>query len=78
MQYVCINITIILLTQSVEAVKYTDCISAKGPWYDIKQPDGKASVMLELWGMLSTLFLPSLPSPLWPAVVAPDRILSMC
>ena len=33
--------------------------------------------MLELWGMWSTSSLPLLPDPLWPGVVAPDRILSM-
>ena len=33
--------------------------------------------MLKLWGMRSTLSLPSLPGPLWPGVVAPDRVLSM-
>ena len=33
--------------------------------------------MLELWGMQSTSSLPSLPGPLCPEVVAPDRILSM-
>ena len=33
--------------------------------------------MLELWGMQSTSLLPSLPGPLWPGVVAPDRVLSM-
>ena len=33
--------------------------------------------MLELWGMRSTPSLPSLRSPLWPEVVAPDRVLSM-
>ena len=33
--------------------------------------------MLELWGMWSTPSLTSLPSPLWPEVVAPDRVLSM-
>ena len=27
--------------------------------------------------MPSTLSLPSLPGPLWPGVVAPDRVLSM-
>ena len=37
----------------------------------------ETSVMLELWGMQSTLSLPSLPGPLWPGVVAPDRVLSM-
>ena len=29
--------------------------------------------MLELWGMRSTPSLPSLPDPLWPGVVAPDK-----
>ena len=34
-------------------------------------------VMLKLWQIRSTPLLPSLPSPLWPEVVAPDRVLSM-
>ena len=29
--------------------------------------------MLELWGMRSAPLLPSLPGPLWPGVVAPDK-----
>ena len=29
--------------------------------------------MLELWGMRSTPSLPSLPGPLWPGVVAPEK-----
>ena len=33
--------------------------------------------MLELWGMQSAPSLPSLLGPLWPGVVAPDRVLSM-
>ena len=33
--------------------------------------------MLELWGMRSTPLLPSIPGPLWPGVVAPDRVLFM-
>ena len=33
--------------------------------------------MLELWGLQSTISLPSLLGPLWPGVVAPDRVLSM-
>ena len=74
------------LAQSAGAVEYTDCISAAG-WvtppppecsgYDTKQSDGKASVMLELWGMQRNPLLPLLPGPLWPRVVAPDRVLSM-
>ena len=47
------------------------------PRYDTKQSDGEVPAMLELWGMRSTPSLPSLPGPLWPGVVAPDRALSM-
>ena len=43
----------------------------------LNKSDGEASVMLEIRGMQSTSSLPSLPAPLWPRVVAPDRILSM-
>ena len=49
----------------------------KYPGYDIKQSDGEASVMLELWGVQSTLSLQLLPGPLWPEVVPLDRVLSM-
>ena len=42
-----------------------------------KQSDGEALELSELWGMLNAPFLPSLPGPLRPGVVAPDRILSM-
>ena len=41
--------------------------------YDTKQTDGEVPVMLELWGMGSTPSLPSLPDPLWPWVIAPDK-----
>ena len=47
------------------------------PGYDTKQSDGEVPVMMELWGMWSTPSLPSLPGPHWPAMVAPDRVLSM-
>ena len=60
------------LAQSAGAVEYTDC-----PGYDTKQSDGEVPAVLELWGMRSTPSLPSLPGPLWPGVVAPDRALSM-
>ena len=33
--------------------------------------------MLELWKIPSIPSLPSLPGPLWPGVLAPDRVLSM-
>ena len=32
--------------------------------------------MWKLWGMQSTPLLPSLPGPLLPRVVAPDKVLS--
>ena len=51
-------------------------LSQRVSWYDTKQADGKALVMLELWAIQSTLSLPSLPSPLWLGVVAPDRVVS--
>ena len=44
--------------------------------YDTKQYDGEAPVMSELWEMQNTLLLPLLLGPLWPEVVAPDRVLS--
>ncbi len=47
------------------------------PGYDTKQFDDEVTVILELWGMRSTPSLPSLPSPLWSRVVAPNRALSM-
>ncbi len=43
------------------------------PGYDTKQSDGEVPAVLELWEMRSTPSLPSLPGPLWPGVVAPDR-----
>ena len=43
------------------------------PGYDTKQSDGEVPAVLELWGMGSSPSLPSLPGPLWPGVVAPDK-----
>ena len=72
------------MAQLAEAAEYANCISAeeqnspnKCLGYDTKQSDGEASVMLELWGMRSIPFLPLLLGPLWPGVVALDRVLSM-
>ena len=47
------------------------------PRYDTRQSDGEVPVMLELWGMRSIASLLLLPGPLWPGVVAPDRVLPM-
>ena len=41
------------------------------------ESDGEVPVMLELWRMWSTPSLPSPQGPVWPRVVAPDRVLSM-
>ena len=72
------------MTQSAGAAEYTNCISVewlyfpkKFPGYDTKQSGGEALVMLELWGMQSTLLIQLLPDPLWPRVEALDRVLSM-
>ena len=67
------------------ATEYADCISSEGvrpptnecPNNDTKQSDGKAPVMLELWGMWSTPSLPSFPGLLWPGVAALGRVLYM-
>ena len=45
--------------------------------YDAKQSDGEVPLILELWGRRSTPLMPSFPGPLWPGVVAFDRVLSM-
>ena len=74
-----------MISQLVVAVEYTDCISVERldptpsecPGYDTKQYDDVAPVMLELGWMRSTPPFPSLPGPLCPGVVAPDKVLSM-
>ena len=47
------------------------------PGYDTKQSDGEAPVRQELLGMWSTPSLPLLSDPLWPGVVAPNKVLSL-
>ena len=42
-----------------------------------KKTDGDIPVMLEHWKMRCIPSLPSLPGPLRPGVIAPDRVLSM-
>ena len=43
----------------------------------MKHSDDKAPLMMELWGIQSTLLMQLLPGSLWPRVVAPDRVQSM-
>ena len=72
-----------LTSQSAGAAEYTASLQRaktpcnECPGYDTEQFDGEASVMQEFGGMQSTPSLLSLPGPLWPGVVAPDRVLSM-
>ena len=83
MKHVKFNTTTTTTTMDhlAEAAEYTDCISEKlpnqYPGYDTKKSDSEAPVMLELWGMRSVSLLPSLPGPLWPRVLASDRVPSM-
>ena len=78
-------IPLLPLARLAWAVEDTDCFSAEGltphpnecPGYHTKQSDAEVPVMLELRGMWSTPTLPSLPGPIWPGVVAPNRVLSM-
>ena len=71
------------LAQSAGAVEYTDRFSAEppppneSPGYDTKHFDDEVPVLLELWEMWSTPSLTLLQSPLWPGLVAPDRVLSI-
>ena len=65
------------MAQEAWAVEYTDCrgvrLSQRLSWIWHKQSDDKVPAMRELWVMQSTPLLPSLPGPLWPGVVTPDR-----
>ena len=72
------------LALSFGAVEYTVSISAERwdpcnecPGYDIKQSYCEASILQELWEMLSASSLPSLPGLISPRVVESDWFLSM-
>ena len=72
------------LVQLAGVAEYTDCFSAEGEappneclGYDTKQSNGVAPLRLELRGMRSNHSLTSFLGPLWPGVVAPDRVLSI-
>ena len=71
-----------IIAQSPGAVSYTDCISTEGedspneyPVNNTQQSNGQALVMLGLWGMRNTPLLLLIPGPLWPGVVAPNKVL---
>ena len=61
------------MAQLAGSVEYTYCrglrLSQWVSWYDTKQSDGEAPVMLELCGMQNTPLLQSLPDPLWPGPI---------
>ena len=59
------------------SVERQDPSTNKCPRYDTKQSDGEVPVMLQVWVMRSASSLPSLSGPLYPTVIAPDRVLSM-
>ena len=50
---------------------------AQSTGYDTKHSDGEVPVMLDLWGMRRIPSLPSPQGPLWPRVVAHDRVSSI-
>ena len=47
------------------------------PWYDIKQSDGEALVMMDIWGIQNIPSLSSFAGQLWLGVVEPDLVLPM-
>ena len=71
--------------QAAGAVEYSKRIFAEEycphsnvyHWYNTKQSDVEAPVMLELRGIRCPSLLPWFLSPILPGVVAPDRVLSM-
>ena len=78
-----VNGLLLLSAQSAWAVEYTDCTPAGGKilpkkylGYEIKPSNGEAPAV-EIWGIHSAPSLPLLQAPFWPAVVGPDRVLSM-
>ena len=67
-----------LVAQWVGVVEYTDCLSTPTSVLDMTQNNLMVTFQ-QFWdiGMQRTPLLPSLPGPLRPEVVAPDRVLSM-
>ena len=65
----CLDVRIFRLLLCEEEDPTNEC-----PRYDTKQSDGEVPVMMEVWGMRNTHSLSSLPGPLLPRVVEPDRV----
>ena len=73
------RITLLWHVCSGRRSKYNSKTDINGcPWYDTKQFNGEILVILELWGMWSTLKLPLFPSELMPGLLVADRVLSIC
>ena len=69
------NSFLFILAESAGAAEeYPPPAHNECPGDDIKKPDSEPPVMLELYGIRSTPWLPSLPDPLWPGMVAPERV----
>ena len=65
-------------TTLTASLNWSKTLRTSVPDFDTKQSDGVTTLMFELWEIQSTHSLPLLPGPLWPGVVAIDRVLSMC
>ena len=73
-----------LQAQSFGVEEYTDFTSVEEQDFLNECPDmtlnnlnKQATAILKLCGIRTTPLLPSLLRPLWPGVVAPDRVLSV-
>ena len=65
-----------LLNTLTASLRRSETPLASTSFLDITQSDGEAPA-LEICGMWCIPSLPLLPCPLWPGVVAPDRVLSI-
>ena len=72
------KVTVKSTAQSAGAVKCSDCRPVRhNPMTVLDMTLISLMVRFQLWGIRSTPSLPSLPGPLRPGVVAPDRVLPM-
>ena len=63
-----------LICHKIQPTNHRLHLCPMSPGYNTKRSD-EAPMMLEIWGIWSTLSSPLLPGPLWPGMVAPDRAL---